>query len=354
MRSSKRTDAMSFSVHGRSYEHVLSHHLHGRARRGRRPGRSATASTRAATTAASSRPTRRHAARCAARRRLGCGPWPFPSNVPAAPAARALALGLPQGDGWAYEPKWDGFRAIAFVDGDEVQLQSRNGRDLTRYFPELRFAPGRLHPRRRDRHPRRVGPAGVRPPRPAHPSRQVARRDARREDAGDLHRLRPPCARRRRPARAALPRAPRRARGARRRDPVELTPMVRAADEAEHWLQEAEGVIAKEAKAIYKPGERVGMVKVKRVRTIDAVVMGWRPGKAENTVGALILGLYDEGGKPPRGRALERLHGQGEARARRQVRPVRDRRARLRRAVALDDGPRARVGACCAPSSSSR
>ncbi len=63
------------------------------------------------------------------------------------------------------------------------------------------------------------------------------------------------------------------------------------------WLQEAEGVIAKEAAAPYRPGERVGMVKVKRVRTIDAVVMGWRPGKAENTVGSLILGLYDDGGK---------------------------------------------------------
>ena len=73
--------------------------------------------------------------------------------------------------------------------------------------------------------------------------------------------------------------------------------MVRTAEEAEQWLQEAEGVIAKEAAAPYRPGERVGMIKVKRVRTIDAVVLGWRPGKAENTVGSLILGLYDEDGK---------------------------------------------------------
>ncbi len=73
--------------------------------------------------------------------------------------------------------------------------------------------------------------------------------------------------------------------------------MVRTAEEAEHWLQEAEGVIAKEAAAVYQPGERVGMVKIKRVRTIDAVVLGWRPGKAENTVGALILGLYDDEGR---------------------------------------------------------
>jgi ATP-dependent DNA ligase len=75
--------------------------------------------------------------------------------------------------------------------------------------------------------------------------------------------------------------------------PVMLTDVVRTPADAEHWLHEAEGVIAKEAAAPYRPGERVGMIKVKRVRTIDAVVIGWRPGKAERTVGAIILGLYD-------------------------------------------------------------
>ena len=62
-------------------------------------------------------------------------------------------------------------------------------------------------------------------------------------------------------------------------------------DDAQEWLQRAEGVIAKEIGAPYRPGERVGMVKIKRVRTIDAVVMGWRPGKEEGTVGSFILGL---------------------------------------------------------------
>jgi ATP-dependent DNA ligase len=75
--------------------------------------------------------------------------------------------------------------------------------------------------------------------------------------------------------------------------PVELMPTVGSAAEAEAWLQGAEGAIAKEREAPYRPGERKGMFKVKRVRTIDAVVVGWRPGKAEGTVGALILGLYD-------------------------------------------------------------
>jgi ATP-dependent DNA ligase len=64
---------------------------------------------------------------------------------------------------------------------------------------------------------------------------------------------------------------------------------------AREWLATAEGAIAKERGAPYRPGERKGMAKVKRVRTIDAVVMGWRPGKEPDTVGALILGLYDDG-----------------------------------------------------------
>ncbi len=78
--------------------------------------------------------------------------------------------------------------------------------------------------------------------------------------------------------------------------PLELTVLAGARTDAEQWLQRAEGVIAKELGAPYLPGERAGMVKVKRVRTIDCVVKGWRPGKEEGTVGSLILGLYDEQG----------------------------------------------------------
>lgn len=90
------------------------------------------------------------------------------------------------------------------------------------------------------------------------------------------------------------------------KDPLELTPMVLSAAEAERWLHEAEGVIAKRLDAPYRPGERAGMLKIKRVRTIDAVVMGWRPGKAQGTVGALILGLYE-----PDGRLREVGHSSG-------------------------------------------
>jgi ATP-dependent DNA ligase len=79
--------------------------------------------------------------------------------------------------------------------------------------------------------------------------------------------------------------------------PVELTPCTRDPEKAEPWLRGAEGVVAKLLDAPYRPGERTGMVKVKRVRTIDCVVVGWRPGKEAGTLGSLILGLYDKAGQ---------------------------------------------------------
>ena len=75
---------------------------------------------------------------------------------------------------------------------------------------------------------------------------------------------------------------------------IELTPLTLDPAAAEPWLENGEGVIAKELEEPYRPGERKGMVKIKRLRTIDAVVAGWRPGKEPNTVGALMLGLYDD------------------------------------------------------------
>jgi len=223
-------------------------------------------------------------------------PVTLPLKSPLLPQLARSRSSLPQGDGWAYEPKWDGFRAIAFVDGDDVALQSRNGRDLTRYFPELRFAPGRyvldgeivIHGesghQEFDLLGQRIHPAKSRVARLAEetPAVFIAFDVLSRDD--DVLMDLPYLERRALLEEIVEP-------------PVELTPMVRTPGEAEQWLQAAEGVIAKEAAAVYRPGERVGMVKIKRVRTIDAVVIGWRPGKAENTVGALILGLYDENGR---------------------------------------------------------
>ena len=223
----------------------------------------------------------------------------LPLSPPLLPQLARPRAALPEDDGWAYEPKWDGFRAIAFVDGDDVHLQSRNGKPLTRYFPELRFPPGRyvldgeIVAATFDTLGQRIHPAASRIARLAEetPAQYFAFDLLAREDEILLEL---PYEQRRAALEALV--AP----------PVELTPMVRTAGEAERWLHEAEGVIAKELACPYRPGERAGMVKVKRVRTIDAVVMGWRPGKAENTVGALILGLYE-----PDGRLREVGHSSG-------------------------------------------
>jgi ATP-dependent DNA ligase len=214
----------------------------------------------------------------------------LPITPPLLPQLARSREKLPDGEGWAYEPKWDGFRAIAFVDGDEVELQSRNGKTLTRYFPEVEtsFPPGRyvldgeIVASSFDTLGQRIHPAKSRIDRLAAetPARFIAFDLLARDDEVLLE----------------LPYSERRA-ALERLDGIELTPVVETADEAQRWLQEEEGVIAKETAAPYLPGERTGMVKVKRVRTIDAVVMGWRPGKAEGTVGAIILGLYDDEGR---------------------------------------------------------
>ena len=128
---------------------------------------------------------------------------------------------------------------------------------------------------------------------------------------------------------------------------IELTPL-KPVSEGGAWLQRG-GCDRQAARAPYRPGERKGMVKVKRVRTADCVVVGWRPGKEEGTVGSLILGLYDER-RASRGRAHLGLPGEGEARARAEARAVRDRRAGLRRSEPLGRRTATSSGSRCAPS----
>ncbi len=203
---------------------------------------------------------------------------------------------LPLGEQWAYEPKYDGFRAIAFVDGDECLLQSRGGKPLSRYFPEISLPPGRyvldgeIIIDSADGHEdfgalqNRIHPAASRIAMLAEetPARYVA------FDVlalGDDTLLDKPFQERRRVLENDVP------------GPPDLTPLSRETGDAEPWLEGGEGVVAKDLGAPYRPGERKGMFKIKRLRTIDAVVVGYRPGKEEGTVGSLILGLYDKGGK---------------------------------------------------------
>ena len=110
--------------------------------------------------------------RAAARARpLGSAPMTLPLAPPLLPQLARSRSSLPDEPGWAFEPKWDGFRAIVFVDGDEAEIRSRNDRPLTRYFPELRFPPGPLRDRRRDRRARRARARGLRRARPARSTR---------------------------------------------------------------------------------------------------------------------------------------------------------------------------------------
>jgi ATP-dependent DNA ligase len=220
----------------------------------------------------------------------------LPFTPPLKPQLAKSRSTLPEGEEWRYEPKYDGFRALAFVDDGEVELQSRSGRPLRRYFPELEFMPGRYvldgeiiigdleGEQDFGALQQRLHPAESRVRRLAEetPARYVAFDLLASGDEPLLDRS----YEERREALAALVAAP-----------VLLAPSTDDPEEAAPWLRGAEGVIAKEADAPYRPGERKGMVKVKRVRTIDAVVAGWRPGKEEGTLGSLILGLYDSDGK---------------------------------------------------------
>jgi ATP-dependent DNA ligase len=225
---------------------------------------------------------------------------PLPLKPPLKPQLARSAKDLPEGDGWRYEPKWDGFRTIVFRDGDDVHLQSRNGKPMNRYFPEV--VPDVLSlPGERivldgelivvvdgvqefDLLGQRIHPAEsrVRMLAEATPAAFVAF-DLLAE--GDETLLELPYEERRGRLEQAVDGA------------VQLTPMTPDGEAAQTWLTgRSEGVVAKEAGATYRPGERTGMVKIKRLRTADVVVAAFRYGKEPGTVGSLILGLYDEAG----------------------------------------------------------
>ncbi|HLH13593.1 MAG TPA: ATP-dependent DNA ligase [Solirubrobacteraceae bacterium] len=228
----------------------------------------------------------------------------LPLSPPVQPQLALSRRQLPEGEQYCYEIKLDGFRCVAFVDGGEVFLQSRNGKPLGRYFPELEFPAGRFvldgEIVVRDAHGRedfdalgqRIHPAASRIERLSveTPARFIAFDVLAR---GDETLLQLPFERRRAALEGLIAGEGLPAGESFERTPVELMPTAGTVQEARGWLQNAEGAIAKERAAPYLPGERKGMVKVKRVRTIDAVIVGWRPGKEPDTVGALILGLYD-------------------------------------------------------------
>jgi ATP-dependent DNA ligase len=225
----------------------------------------------------------------------------LPLAPPLKPQLALTRKRLPRGERWIYEPKLDGFRAIVFVDGADAYIQSRGGKALARYFPELSFAPG---------HHVLDGELVIRDAEgnldfdalqsrihPAESRITLLSREIPAEFVafdllaeGNEALLGAPLSERRERLEAIA-----------KRDGIELTPLTPDPEQAEAWLCNAEGVMAKQLDAPYTPGKRKGMAKVKRERTVDCVVLGWRPGKEEGTVGSLILGLHDGGELRPVG-----------------------------------------------------
>jgi len=221
---------------------------------------------------------------------------------PLAPMLARLARELPR-DGYLYEPKWDGFRALVFRDGAEIDIRSRHGRPLARYFPELVEGLTRLAAERfvADGEIIAAGPSGV-------------------DFAALMARLHPAASRVERlrhetPARLVVfdllavgdedlrttPFADRRARlEALLVDaaaPIHVTPLTESYELAREWLERfagagVDGVVAKHRGLAYEPGRRA-MVKVKRERTAECVVAGFRWMAEGQLVGSLLLGLYD-------------------------------------------------------------
>ena len=215
--------------------------------------------------------------------------------------------GIPKGDSWEYEPKWDGFRTLVFRDGDEVALMSRGGRAMTRYFPEVLPAFRKLGSSRLvlDGELVVVGASGLdfgALQQRVHPAESRVRMlaeatpawfiafDLLAEGSEDLRKL--PLGERRKRLDKLL-------RGV--KPPIFLTPYTRDPKTAEEWFEKFEGagldgVIAKSWAGSYIPGKRL-WVKIKHKRTADCVVIGWRKTSDGTTLGALLLGLYDKKGK---------------------------------------------------------
>ena len=227
-----------------------------------------------------------------------------------APMEAKLVDTLPEGDNWQYEPKWDGFRCLAFKDGDDVDLRSKAGQPFDRYFPEVVEAVRALPVAHCvldgelvipegsalsfDELLMRIHPAASRVRKLAreHPALYVVF-DLLVDERGDAL-VDEPLAKRR----AALERFA--ARAFVDASSFRISPMTRSRDGVEAWLRTLgegiDGIVAKRVDLAYRSGERTGMQKYKRMRTADCVVGGFRYGAKSDVVGSLLLGLYDDAG----------------------------------------------------------
>lgn len=230
----------------------------------------------------------------------------LPFESPLEPMLAQAQDEIPAGAGWLYEPKWDGFRAIVFREGDRVHLCSRNGQPLERYFPEV------VEGLKKSLPPEAIVDgeiiiAGARGldfealSNRIHPAASRVQRLSKETPAGfvafdclalgsdDLRGL------------GTLARREKLIANFQGHEGFFVTPQTMDLETAKQWFREFEGagcdgVIARRTTLDYRPGERV-MVKIKHGRTADVVVVGYREGKTPGTVGSLLLGVYDEQGE---------------------------------------------------------
>ena len=230
---------------------------------------------------------------------------------PTYPPMDALSVKqLPIGDMWQYEPKWDGFRCIAFRDGDTIYLQSKSGQALGRYFPEVVAALKKLKPTKFvidgelvipvgkqlsfDDLLMRIHPAASRVEKLSKetPATYIVF-DLLVDDSGNSLADQPLKSRRKKLDQFAKKYFVTSAR-------VDVSPCTSDVTTARQWLSKSgpklDGVIAKRIDLPYQSGERTGMQKVKKLRTADCVVGGFRFATEGKVIGSLLLGLYDKSG----------------------------------------------------------
>ncbi len=232
-------------------------------------------------------------------------------HPPLPPMEARLVDEIPTGTGWQYEPKWDGFRCLAFRDGDEVYLQSKSGQALARYFPEMVEALLAVKARRFVLDGELVAPVGQRLSfddllMRIHPAASRVKRLAAEHpalfivfdlllDERGKSLLDEPLSERR----ARLERFAGKYFSADGR--LHLSPAARRAAAAKRWFRQAgaalDGVVAKRLELPYQSGERTGMQKIKPLRTAECVVGGLRYASRGRQVGSLLLGLFNEEGK---------------------------------------------------------
>jgi len=229
---------------------------------------------------------------------------------PYPPMEARLVEELPQGPEWAYEPKWDGFRCVAFREGRSIELQSKSGQSLTRYFPEVAETLRSVDARRFVLDGEIVVPVNGRLSfddllQRIHPAASRVQKLARERpaqlvvfdlliDGGGRVLVELPFRDRRRRLEAFAAHELRGIAGLR------LSPATTEIAMARKWLAMAggtfDGVVAKRVDLDYRSGDRTGMEKVKRQRTADCVVGGFRYAANAPVVGSLLLGLYDSQG----------------------------------------------------------